>query len=433
MTANLDMTGGMLFAGAVAAALAPDARPRAGASPGRGSGRARRAHSGEPFRDVILADCPAKARQAVEAAFDHRSRHRLPPRPPLPRSSPRPGPSAPALPPERGNADRADRPRQRHRTLLRSAPGPPGRRRSSSPIRSAARSRCGTHRSRPSATATAASATTFAATAARDRSTSQSPSTISPPTFSASSTRSTSTQPISSAFRSAACSARPSPSPIRSGSGASTLVSTTRLHAAAGILARPRRHGSRRRHRRGRRRRHPALVHAGLHRPRSRRSSPASASASRRPTPPATPAAARRSAAWTSASASARSRAPTLIIVGADDPATPPAMAEDLRQRIPGAEMVVISERLAHHLGRAGRCGDRPARRLPRPPRSRTPRPAPSPGASPPAAPFLATTMSNARSTGPAPSPCRGRTSSPAMPGTTSGATRRCRARPARC
>lgn len=36
--------------------------------------------------------------------------------------------------------------------------------------------------------------------------------------------------------------------------------------------------------------------------------------------------------------------APTLIVVGAEDPATPPAMAEDLRQRIPGAEMVVVSD-----------------------------------------------------------------------------------------
>jgi 3-oxoadipate enol-lactonase / 4-carboxymuconolactone decarboxylase len=35
---------------------------------------------------------------------------------------------------------------------------------------------------------------------------------------------------------------------------------------------------------------------------------------------------------------------PTLIIVGAEDPATPPAMAEDLRQRIRGSEMVVISD-----------------------------------------------------------------------------------------
>jgi len=39
---------------------------------------------------------------------------------------------------------------------------------------------------------------------------------------------------------------------------------------------------------------------------------------------------------------------PALIIVGAEDPATPPAMAEDLRQRIPGSEMVVISD--ASHL-----------------------------------------------------------------------------------
>jgi len=36
--------------------------------------------------------------------------------------------------------------------------------------------------------------------------------------------------------------------------------------------------------------------------------------------------------------------APTLILVGAGDPATPPAMAEDMRQRIKGAEMVVIPD-----------------------------------------------------------------------------------------
>ncbi len=35
--------------------------------------------------------------------------------------------------------------------------------------------------------------------------------------------------------------------------------------------------------------------------------------------------------------------APTLIVVGSDDPATTPAMAEDLRERIAGSEMVVIS------------------------------------------------------------------------------------------
>ena len=34
--------------------------------------------------------------------------------------------------------------------------------------------------------------------------------------------------------------------------------------------------------------------------------------------------------------------APTLVIAGADDPVTPPAMGEDMRARIPGAEMVVI-------------------------------------------------------------------------------------------
>lgn len=36
-------------------------------------------------------------------------------------------------------------------------------------------------------------------------------------------------------------------------------------------------------------------------------------------------------------------RAPTLVLVGSEDPATPPAMAEDLRQRIPGSELVVVS------------------------------------------------------------------------------------------
>lgn len=35
-------------------------------------------------------------------------------------------------------------------------------------------------------------------------------------------------------------------------------------------------------------------------------------------------------------------RAPTLIIAGADDPATPPAMSEDIRSRIADAELVVL-------------------------------------------------------------------------------------------
>jgi 3-oxoadipate enol-lactonase/4-carboxymuconolactone decarboxylase len=41
--------------------------------------------------------------------------------------------------------------------------------------------------------------------------------------------------------------------------------------------------------------------------------------------------------------------APTLIVAGADDPSTPPAMAEDMRVRIPGAELVVLP-RAAHLL-----------------------------------------------------------------------------------
>src|SRR5262249_9172523 len=42
-------------------------------------------------------------------------------------------------------------------------------------------------------------------------------------------------------------------------------------------------------------------------------------------------------------------RAPTLIMVGADDPATPVAMSEDLRSRISGSELVILP-RLAHLL-----------------------------------------------------------------------------------
>lgn len=40
--------------------------------------------------------------------------------------------------------------------------------------------------------------------------------------------------------------------------------------------------------------------------------------------------------------ADAAIRAPTLIIAGAADPATPPAMSEDIRSRIPGAELIVL-------------------------------------------------------------------------------------------
>ena len=40
--------------------------------------------------------------------------------------------------------------------------------------------------------------------------------------------------------------------------------------------------------------------------------------------------------------------APTLVIAGADDPVTPPAMAEALRAGIPGAELVVLAN--AAHL-----------------------------------------------------------------------------------
>jgi 3-oxoadipate enol-lactonase/4-carboxymuconolactone decarboxylase len=43
----------------------------------------------------------------------------------------------------------------------------------------------------------------------------------------------------------------------------------------------------------------------------------------------------------------AKITAPTLVLVGAEDPVTPPAMAEHIRQRIPGAELVVLP-RAAH-------------------------------------------------------------------------------------
>lgn len=42
-------------------------------------------------------------------------------------------------------------------------------------------------------------------------------------------------------------------------------------------------------------------------------------------------------------------RVPTLVVVGADDPATPPAMAEEIRSLIPDAELVVLP-RAAHLL-----------------------------------------------------------------------------------
>jgi 3-oxoadipate enol-lactonase/4-carboxymuconolactone decarboxylase len=44
-----------------------------------------------------------------------------------------------------------------------------------------------------------------------------------------------------------------------------------------------------------------------------------------------------------------RIQAPTLVIAGADDPATPVAMAEEIRSTIPGAEMIVLP-RAAHLL-----------------------------------------------------------------------------------
>ncbi|SDB40929.1 class-II fumarase/aspartase family protein [Bauldia litoralis] len=69
MAKNLDITGGMLMAGAVAAALAPSLGREAAhrlvetaASAARDSGRS--------FRDIVIGDSPAKARPVAEAAFD---------------------------------------------------------------------------------------------------------------------------------------------------------------------------------------------------------------------------------------------------------------------------------------------------------------------------------------------------------------------------
>ncbi len=66
--------------------------------------------------------------------------------------------------------------------------------------------------------------------------------------------------------------------------------------------------------------------------------------AGRKATPPAAP----RSATWTCARRSARIRLPTLVIVGDQDPATPPEKAEEIRARIPGARLEVIPD--AAHL-----------------------------------------------------------------------------------
>ena len=72
------------------------------------------------------------------------------------------------------------------------------------------------------------------------------------------------------------------------------------------------------------------------------RSWPASAACSWRRRPRATRAGARPSPPGTSAGGSARSVRPTLVVVGADDPATPPEHGSFLSERIAGAALAVL-------------------------------------------------------------------------------------------
>ena len=70
----------------------------------------------------------------------------------------------------------------------------------------------------------------------------------------------------------------------------------------------------------------------------------------------ATRAAARRSRGWTAATRSSASTRPTLVVAGADDPATPPAVVEALAARIPGARFAVLAD--AAHLANVERPDD---------------------------------------------------------------------------
>ena len=65
--------------------------------------------------------------------------------------------------------------------------------------------------------------------------------------------------------------------------------------------------------------------------------------------------------------------APTLVMVGADDPVAPLAMGEDIRSRIAGAELVVAGRLRPPDVGRTAGGLRHPYRRLPRTPRGRRP------------------------------------------------------------
>ena len=64
--------------------------------------------------------------------------------------------------------------------------------------------------------------------------------------------------------------------------------------------------------------------------------------------PRATPPAARRSRVWDFRAELGGIAAPTLVVVGAEDPATPPEQARAIADGIPGARLVVIPD--AAHL-----------------------------------------------------------------------------------
>ena len=89
------------------------------------------------------------------------------------------------------------------------------------------------------------------------------------------------------------------------------------------------------------------LVHAGAGAGRARRPSPASARCSPRPRRRVMRGAARRVGAWDARERLSEIAAPTLVIAGEDDPATPVEHAELIASRVAGSRLVVL-ERAAH-------------------------------------------------------------------------------------
>ena len=125
-------------------------------------------------------------------------------------------------------------------------------------------------------------------------------------------------------------------------------------------------------------------------------------------------------------------QAPTLVIAGREDPATPPAMAEEICAGIPQAELVLMP-RAAHLLAvehpeaTAAHLGAFLDRHRGRP--GATGAVAFAEGLENRKAVLGAAHVDRSRRPGPSPGP--GRTSSPARPGARSGAIRACRGRPA--